>query len=245
MPHNKVIMVYPKGDGEPRKASFVSAFSEDEVNELSIRYFFPKGCKAPELRQIPPIQKKTDAVEAPSVEITTTTEAIKPTTYRPTTTSTVTTTAKSSSTTKSISSTSLEPQTASPTPAPTTPTTKEESTTIDSSTSIELTESDVVTEAFIPLPDFINESPRSEVKSEEPQLAACTADACCLESRPQIILPSESDSCCQNYSTLRIPIPAEKLAKIPIAEIQSLNNSDDDLILMLIKLIKLVEKCRN
>lgn len=49
MPHQGLITVYPKGGGEPRQASFVQYFNEDELKTANIRYFFPDGCQSPQL----------------------------------------------------------------------------------------------------------------------------------------------------------------------------------------------------
>ena len=49
VPHQGLITVYPKGGGEPRQASFVEYFNEDELKTANIRYFFPDGCQSPQI----------------------------------------------------------------------------------------------------------------------------------------------------------------------------------------------------
>lgn len=76
MPHQGLITVYPKDGGEPRQASFVQTFNEDEVRSENIRYFFPDGCSSASviydsLVEIPPILKKDEVIEVPVEETTT------------------------------------------------------------------------------------------------------------------------------------------------------------------------------
>lgn len=166
VPHNKVILVYPKDNGEPRKASFISEFDEDEINKSNVRYLFPAGCKSPEARE-KEIQMKSDAVKMEDV------------------------------------------------------------TTIINDVTEEIT-------TVVPPSD-----------QNDNEVDSCPTGSCCHESQIQILLPSKStDPCCSNtYSKLVIPMEAEKLAKIPILEIQMLAD-ENDLVLMLLKLIRLIEKCR-
>lgn len=71
-----LITVYPKDDGTPRKASFSTSFTQDEINTANIRYFFPDGCElglaVDNVPVTPRIQKKDDVIEIPE----TTTEPI-------------------------------------------------------------------------------------------------------------------------------------------------------------------------
>jgi len=63
------ITVYPKS-GEPRKASFVGDFNEEQARSENIRYFFPDGCKGIDAH-IPPFEVKmpTAPVRKPSPPI--------------------------------------------------------------------------------------------------------------------------------------------------------------------------------
>lgn len=49
VPHQGLITVYPNDGSEPRKASFVDSFNEEEINSANIRYFFPDGCQSPQI----------------------------------------------------------------------------------------------------------------------------------------------------------------------------------------------------
>ncbi|KAJ6637813.1 hypothetical protein Bhyg_10544, partial [Pseudolycoriella hygida] len=45
-----LITVYPKSGGE-KKASFIRAFSEDQMLSQNIRFFFPDGCVSKEIEE--------------------------------------------------------------------------------------------------------------------------------------------------------------------------------------------------
>lgn len=73
VPHQGLITVYPKDGGEPRKASFVQSFNEEDIRSANIRYFFPDGCSSARAEfAIPPIEKKDEVIEVPE----TTTEVV-------------------------------------------------------------------------------------------------------------------------------------------------------------------------
>jgi hypothetical protein len=69
------------------------------------------------------------------------------------------------------------------------------------------------------------------------------ADACCDKKQIQIVFP-EQGSCCKNLSALIIPLDLSELENIPITEIAELSNELDP-VKLLLKLLRVLEKCRN
>lgn len=85
------------------------------------------------------------------------------------------------------------------------------------------------------------ETTTSDVFIAEAENETCV-DSCCEQNRAQIIF-SES-ICCSNFSTLLIPINLTDLEKVSISEIANLSNELDP-VKLLLKLLRIIEKCRN
>lgn len=67
-------------------------------------------------------------------------------------------------------------------------------------------------------------------------------NSCCEENKPQVIIERD-DPCCNNVSTLVIPFNLTSLAKVPTAEIVEISTEADPVVKIL-KLLRLIEKCR-
>jgi hypothetical protein len=67
-------------------------------------------------------------------------------------------------------------------------------------------------------------------------------DSCCVENNPQVII-TRDDPCCNNVSKLVIPFHLTALAKVPTAEIEEISKENDPVVKIL-KLLRLIEKCR-
>jgi hypothetical protein len=69
------------------------------------------------------------------------------------------------------------------------------------------------------------------------------ADSCCEDQRPRINFPPPN-SCCKSFSELVIPVDLSELEKISISEIAELSDELDP-VRLLLKLLRILEKCRN
>lgn len=258
VPHQGLITVYPKDGGEPRKASFVDAFKEEEIQSSNIRYFFPEGCKAPEIMVQPIEYKPVERVrttEFNSATPNTRLNSADNQNIRGSRRRTV----PSSRNPKNVQEENLSDPIALPKPAifyvpisennplnvePLATNTNEEKPLLeeqkpvknsdanDLKSKVTTTDVDSSKNLFTPV---IN-APFKNIDDRK------CSDTCCDDNRPQILMSRASpNSCCKGVSKIVIPIEMEILSKITTSEIVEISNETDSK-MMLVKLLNLLEK---